>query len=72
MALGGVEPGTIALTHTLAVMAESADSFVRTPTLTACNFAALLPTDPILSVWKDLQWLPFENRQSPFYVVDKV
>ena len=30
-----------------------AQIFLRPPTLTACEFAALWPTDPILPVWKD-------------------
>ena len=35
-------------------MAEAADFFLRTPTLTASNFAALWPTDPKFLVLKDL------------------
>ena len=36
-----VEPGPNALAHTLAEMAEAADFFLRTQTLTASNFEAL-------------------------------
>ena len=36
-----LEPGPNALAHTLGGMAEAADFFLRTPTLTASNFAAL-------------------------------
>ena len=35
-------------------MAEAADFFLRTPTLTASNFAALCPTDPKFLALKDL------------------
>ena len=35
------EPGLNALAHTLGGMAVAADFFIRTPTLTASNFAAL-------------------------------
>ena len=38
---GGLKPGPIALAHTSAGMAEAADFFLRSPTLTASNFAAL-------------------------------
>ena len=38
-------------------MAEVADFFLRTPTLTASNFAALSPTDPKFSALKDLNLL---------------
>ena len=37
----GFEPGPNAIAHALAGMAEAADFFLRTPTLTASNFAAL-------------------------------
>ena len=40
--------------HKLAGMAEAADFFLRTPTLTPSNFAALCPTDPKISTLKDL------------------
>ena len=33
---------------------QMADLFVRPPTLTVSNFAALWPTEPKLNVWKDL------------------
>ena len=42
----GFEPGPNAIAHALAGMAEAADFFLRTPTLTASNFAALWPIDP--------------------------
>ena len=35
-------------------MAKAADFFLRTPTLTASNFAALQPTDPKFLALKDL------------------
>ena len=35
-------------------MAEAADSFLRTPTLTASNFEALWPTDPKFLALQDL------------------
>ena len=38
---GDRERGPLALAHTSAGMAEMADFFLRTPTLTASNFAAL-------------------------------
>ena len=38
---GVLKPGPNALAHTLGGMAEAADFFLRTPTLTASNFAAL-------------------------------
>ena len=37
----GLEPGPNAIAHTSAGMAEAADFFLRTPTLTATNFKAL-------------------------------
>ena len=37
----GFEPGPNGIAHALAGMAEAADFFLRTPTLTASNFAAL-------------------------------
>ena len=40
-------------------MAKVAKFLLRTPTLTASNFEALYPTDPILPVWKDLT--PFQK-----------
>ena len=49
-----LEPGPNALAHTLGGMAEAADFFLRTPTLTASNFAALWPTDPKFLALKDL------------------
>ena len=49
-----LEPGPNALALTSAGMAEAADFFLRTPTLTASNFAALWPTDPKLLALKDL------------------
>ena len=39
---GRPKTGPNALAHALAVMAEATDIFLRTPTLTASNFAALL------------------------------
>ena len=39
--LPGIEPGPNAIAHNLGGMAEAADFFLRTPTLTASNFAAL-------------------------------
>ena len=41
LTLGVLEPGPMALAHTSAGMAEAADFFFRSPTLTASNFAAL-------------------------------
>ena len=38
---GVLEPGPIALAHTSAGMAEAADFFLRSPTLTASNSVAL-------------------------------
>ena len=40
-----LEPGPNAHAHTSAEMAEAADFFLRAPTLTASNFAALSSTD---------------------------
>ena len=51
---GVLEPGPIVLAHTLAGMAKAADFFLRSPTLTASNFAALWPTDRKFSASKDL------------------
>ena len=42
----GIKPGPNAIAHNLGGMAEAADFFLRTPTLTASNFVALWPTDP--------------------------
>ena len=53
----GFEPGPNAIAHALAGMAEAADFFLRTPTLTASNFAALWPTDPKFLALKDLNVL---------------
>ena len=50
----GIEPRPNGITHAVAGMAEAADFFLRTPTLTASNFAALRPTDPKFSSLKDL------------------
>ena len=52
--LGKLEswPNTIA--HNSAGMAAAADFFLRLPTLTASNFAALGPTDPQFSAFKHL------------------
>ena len=50
----GFEPGPNGIAHALAGMAEAADFFLRTPTLTASNFAALWPTDPKFLALKDL------------------
>ena len=44
----------IALAHTSAEMAKAADFFLRTPNLTASNFAALWPTDLRFLALKDL------------------
>ena len=49
-----LQPGPNALAHTLAGMAKAADFFLRPPTLTANNFAALWLTDPKFSAFKDL------------------
>ena len=38
---GQLEPWPNARAHNLGGMAEAADFFLRTPTLIACNFAAL-------------------------------
>ena len=38
---GQLEPGPNAIAHNSGGMAEAADFFLRTPTLTASNFAAL-------------------------------
>ena len=38
---GALESGLKALAHNLGGMAEAADCFLRTPTLTASNFEAL-------------------------------
>ena len=43
-----------AIAHNLGGMAEAADFFLRTQTLTASNFAALRPTDPKFLALKDL------------------
>ena len=59
----GLKPGLNALTDTSSGMAEAADFFLRTPTLTASNFAALSPTDPKFSALKNL---------NPFSTVFKV
>ena len=54
-----------ALAHTSAGMAEVADFFLRTPTLTASNFAALWPTDPKILALKDLNlFLKFGKFQN--------
>ena len=52
-----VEPGLKALAHTSAGMAKAEDFFLRSPTLTASNFDALLSTDPKFSALKDLNCL---------------
>ena len=57
--LPGIEPGQNAIAHNSGGMAEAADFFLRTPTLTASNFAALSPTDPKFSAIKDL--FPFKT-----------
>ena len=54
MTLGVLEPGPNALVHTLGGMAEAADFLLRTPTLTASNFAALQSTHPKFLAIKDL------------------
>ena len=51
---GQLEPGPNACAQNLGGMAEAADFFLRTLTLTASNFAALQPTDPKFSARKDL------------------
>ena len=51
---GRLQIGLNALAHTLAGMAESADLFLKTPTLIARNIAALWPTDPKFLALKDL------------------
>ena len=48
--LDKLEPGPAKLANTLPVMAEVADFSSRAPSLTASNFAALCPKDPILPV----------------------
>ena len=50
----GIEPRPNAIAHNSSGMAEAADFFLRTPTLTASNFTALLPTDPKSLALKDL------------------
>ena len=50
----GFEPGPNGIAHALAGMAEAADFFLRTPTLTTSNFAALWPADLKFSALKDL------------------
>ena len=54
MTLDVLDPGPIALAHTSGGMAEAADFFLRTPTLTASNFEALCSTNPKFSAFKDL------------------
>ena len=49
-----IEPGPNAIAHNLGGMAGAAHFFLRTPTLTASNFAALWPTDPKFLALKDL------------------
>ena len=51
---GVLEPRLNALAHNAGGMAEAVDFFLRTPTLTTNNFAALLPADFKFSVFKDL------------------
>ena len=46
LSLSGLKPRPNALAHTFAVMAEVADFFLRPPTLTDSNFAALGRIDP--------------------------
>ena len=52
-----LEPRSITLAHNSAGMAEGADFFLRTPTLTASNFEALLSTDSTFTALKDLNVL---------------
>ena len=54
MTLDVLEPRPIALAHTLGGMAEAADFFWRTSTLTASNFAS-----PMFSAIKDS--IPFQR-----------
>ena len=56
---GRLEPGPNGIAHTSAGMAEAADFFLRTPTLTASNFAALWSTDPKFLAFIDLN--PFSK-----------
>ena len=69
----GLEPGPNAIAHALAGMAEAADFFLRTPTLTASNFAALLSTDPNFFALEDLlffsQHIEFQGAGSILKVV---
>ena len=51
---GVLKPGPNTLAHTLGGMAKAADFFLRTPILTAINFAALWPTNPKFLALKDL------------------
>ena len=53
----------MAIAHDLGGMAEVADFFLRTPTLTTSNFVALWPRDPKFLAVKDLK---------PFSTVSKV
>ena len=50
----GFEPRPNAIAHNSGGMAEAADFFLRTPTLTASNFAALWPIELKFSALKDL------------------
>ena len=63
-----LKPGPNALAHTLGGMAEAADFFLRTQTLTASNFA-----DPRFLALKDLlfflQCIEFQGADSILKVV---
>ena len=56
----GLEPGLNSIAHNSAGMAEAADFFLRTPTLTASNFAALWPKDP--KFWASKHFSHFLNE----------
>ena len=65
LTLGVLEPGLNARAHTLGEMAEAAYFFLRTPSLTASNFAALWLTDPKFLAIKDMlifsQYIEFQG-----------
>ena len=57
--MGDLESGPNTLAYSLALKAKVADFFMRPPTLTASNFAALWPTDLKFLAFKDLN--PFSK-----------
>ena len=53
-------------------MAESADFFLRTPTLIASNFVALWSIDPLLKIWKDLTPSEYMSIFQEPYIIQKI